>query len=288
MAVRIVTDSSSDLPFSLQEEWGITILPLRVLFGEEEFVDGELTAGQFYERLAQAKELPKTAQVTPAEFEDVLRPCVEAGDEVLLLPLSRELSGTFASARIAREQFPDAEIYVVDTLQVTFALGLMVETAVRLRDEGLSAREIAERLEELRGRIRLYAVIDDLKYLRMGGRLSAAGAVMGSLLGIKPIVTLREGKVCSIDKARGMKAGCQMLLDRTAEDGVDEAYPVYFGNSNVREAMEELRQTAKAGLSVTEAAACDIGPIVGTHAGPGCVGLAFVARAADDGKQTQK
>ena len=109
MAVRIVTDSSSDLPFSLQEEWGITILPLRVLFGEEEFVDGELTAGQFYERLAQANELPKTAQVTPAEFEDVLRPCVEAGDEVLLLPLSRELSGTFASARIARA-FPPGRL----------------------------------------------------------------------------------------------------------------------------------------------------------------------------------
>ncbi len=284
MAVRIVTDSSSDLPFSCQEDWDITILPLRVNFGEEEFVDGELTAGQFYEKLAQAEELPKTTQIAPVEFEDVLRPYVEAGDEVLLLPLSRELSGTFASARIAREQFPDAEIYVADTLQVTFALALLVEAAVRLRDEGLSAREIAARLEELSGRIRLYAVIDDLKYLRMGGRLSAAGAVMGSLLGIKPIVTLQEGKVCSLNKARGMNAGCQMLLERMEKDGLDETYPVYFGNSNVHEAMEELRRMAETRFPVKDAKACDIGPIVGTHAGPGCVGLAFVAKTADSAK----
>ena len=210
MAVRIVTDSSSDLPFSCQEDWDITILPLRVNFGEEEFVDGELTAGQFYEKLAQAEELPKTTQIAPVEFEDVLRPYVEAGDEVLLLPLSRELSGTFASARIAREQFPDAEIYVADTLQ--------------------------------------------------------------------------EGKVCSLNKARGMNAGCQMLLERMEKDGLDETYPVYFGNSNVHEAMEELRRMAETRFPVKDAKACDIGPIVGTHAGPGCVGLAFVAKTADSAK----
>lgn len=170
MSVRIITDSSSDLPFSYQEKWGITILPLRVRFGEEEFVDGrDLTAEQFYARLAQAKELPKTAQITPAEFEEAIRPFAQAGDAIVILPISRELSGTAASARIAREQFPDAEIYVVDTLAVTFGLALLVEIAIRMRDSGLSAKEIASSLEKLKERVRLYAVIDDLKYLRMGG-----------------------------------------------------------------------------------------------------------------------
>ena len=278
MAVRIITDSSSDLPFSKQETWGIDILPLRVIFGEEEYVDGrDLTAEQFYAKLSQAKELPKTAQVTPAEFEDVMRPYIETGDEIVVLPISRELSGTCASAMIAREQFPDAEIYVVDTLAVTFGLALLVEIAVRLRDQGLSAREIADKITQLKNRIRLYAVIDDLKYLRMGGRLSTAGAVVGSLLGIKPIVSIEEGKVCSVDKVRGLKAGYQSILERVRKDGVDPAYPAYLGHSNVPIAMQDLRAVIESQMKLDIAGSCDIGPIVGTHAGPGCTGIAFIA-----------
>lgn len=282
MSVRIITDSSSDLPFSYQEKWGITILPLRVRFGEEEFVDGrDLTAEQFYARLAQAKELPKTAQITPAEFEEAIRPFAQAGDAIVILPISRELSGTAASARIAREQFPDAEIYVVDTLAVTFGLALLVEIAIRMRDSGLSAKEIASSLEKLKERVRLYAVIDDLKYLRMGGRLSAAGAVMGSLLGIKPIVAIQERKVCSIDKVRGLKAGYQAILDRVKADGVDSSYPSYFGHSNVPDAMWELRGLIEPQVAMDISESCAIGPIVGTHAGPGCVGVAFIAAKAE-------
>ena len=279
MAVRIITDSSSDLPFSCQEKWGITILPLRVLFGEEEYVDGQdLTAEQFYAKLAQAKELPKTAQVTPAELEDAMRPFVQAGDEIVVLPISRELSGTSASARIAREQFPQAEIYVIDTLAVTFGLGMLVEIAVRLRDQGLTAREIAEKLDKLKSRARLYAVIDDLKYLRLGGRLSTAGAMVGTLLGIKPIVSIEEGKVCSVDKARGLKAGYQAILERVKKEGVDTAYPTYFGHSNLPSAMRDLQALIAPQMELDISQGCDIGPIVGTHAGPGCTGIAFIAR----------
>lgn len=277
--VRIITDSSCDHSFSMQGKWNMDILPLRVRFGEEEYVDGrDLSREKFYELLETAQELPKTAQITPAEFEDVMRPYVEAGEEIVVLPISKEMSGTYQSALLAREQFPGAPIYIVDTQEVTFALGLLVDIAVRLRDEGMDAGTIAEKLDAIKSKVRLYAVIGDLKYLRMGGRLSSAGAVVGTLLGIKPIICIQDGKVIGIDKVRGMKAGYANLLARTEKDGIDTNYPVYFGHSNIPSALTELVKEATDRLALRDTHSVDIGPIVGTHAGPGAVGISFVAR----------
>lgn len=279
MAVRIITDSSCEHPFSRRQEWNIDILPFRLFFGEEEYIDGEtMTRDQFYSKLVTAQELPKTAQITPLEYADVFRPYIEAGDEILLMPISRELSGTHNSALLAKEEFPGAPIYIVDTQNVTFALALMVDLAVRFRDEGCSAREIWERLEAIRPRVRLYALVNDLKYLRMGGRLSSAGAVVGTLLGIKPVITLREGRVVANDKARGLSAAVQTVLRWVQRDGVDASYPVYFGNSDFPEGLAEFRGEAETRLTLGERYAVDIGPIVGTHVGPGAVGMAFVAK----------
>lgn len=278
MAVRIITDSSSDFPFSKQNDWKMDILPLRVQFGEDEYVDGrDLSREKFYRLLSEAKELPKTAQVTPIEFEELLRPYVEAGDEIVILPISKEMSGTYNSAILAKEQFPGAPIYVVNTLNVTFALALLVDLAVKMRDEGLDARTIAGRLDELKDRARLYAVIGDLKYLRLGGRLSSTGAVVGTLLGVKPIITIREGKVIGVNKTRGMKAGYRSVLSYAEKEGVDTHYPVYFGHSDIPAAMKELEDAAKECLTLDEVHEIDIGPIVGTHAGPGATGIAFIA-----------
>lgn len=278
MAVRILTDSSSDFAFSKQDEWGIDILPLRVYFGETEYVDGrDLTREEFYRLLSEATALPKTAQITPVEFEDVLRPYVEAGDEMVVLPISKEMSGTYQSALLAKEQFPGAPVYVVDTQNVTFGLALLVDLAVKMRDGGMDAKTIAERLERLKDRVRLYAVIGDLKYLRLGGRLSSAGAVVGTLLGVKPVITIRDGRVIGIDKARGMKAGYQAVLSFSEKEGVDTRYPVYFGHTNIPSAMKELERTVREAVTLEEVHEIDIGPIVGTHAGPGAAGMAFIA-----------
>ncbi len=279
MAVRIITDSSCDHPFSIQKDWNIEIIPFRVFFGDEEYIDGQnLTRQKFYEMMKTTQELPKTAQITPVEFEEIFRPYVEAGDEIGVLPISKEMSGTYNSALIAKEMFPDAPIYVVDTINVTFALALIVDLAVRARDEGLDAKAIYDRINALKERVRLYAVIGDLKYLRLGGRLSSAGAVVGTLLGIKPIICIRDGKVIGIDKARGLKAGYQTVLNYAKKDGIDTDYPVYFGHSDFPEALEELQMLARDQLEKGEMLSCDIGPIVGTHAGPGAVGLAFIAK----------
>ena len=278
MAVRIVTDGSCDIDPSLQAERGIRILPLRVFFGEQAYVEGEnLTREEFYEKLAEARELPKTAQITPVEFEDVFRPIVEAGDGVVVLPISRELSGTYQSALIAKEAFPGADIYVVDTQAVTFSLALLVERAAELRDQGKSAAEIARQIEALVPRVRLYAVIDDLKYLRMGGRLSTAGAVVGSLLGIKPIIALQGGKVVNIGKTRGLKAAYDDLSDRAVRE-MEEGQPLYFGHSHAPDREAELEEALRSRIPLPERRLMAIGSVVGTHAGPGCTGLAFVAK----------
>ncbi len=279
MAIRIITDSSCDLPFSKQQEWDIDIMPFHVFFGKDEYVDGkDLTRQQFYELMYKTEELPKTAQITPVEFADIFRQYVEAGDEIVVLPISREMSGTYNCAMLAKEEFPGATIYVVDTLNVTFALALMVDCAVKLRDAGMDAKGIVQEIENLTKRVRLYAVIGDLKYLKLGGRLSSAGAAVGTILNIKPIICIRDGKVIGINKARGLKAGYQSVLSYAKKDGINTDYPVYFGHSDFPEALEELQKLASEQLPMGEMNSCDIGPIVGTHAGPGAVGIAFIEK----------
>ena len=279
MAVRIITDSSCDLSFTKRSEWGIDILPLRVYFDEEEYIDGvNLSTEKFYELLSASENLPRTSQITPMEFEDVMRGYAEAGDEIVALTISKEMSGTYNSALIARNQFPNIPIYIVNTLNVTFALGLLVDIAVRMRDEGLDAKTIAERLDGLKDRVRLYAVIGDLKYLRLGGRLSSTGAIVGTLLGIKPIITIKDGRVIAIDKVRGMKAGYQSVLSYAEKEGIDKEFPIYFGHTNIPSALQELMTAAIEKFEIKDSSFCNIGPIVGTHAGPGAVGIAFIAK----------
>lgn len=204
---------------------------------------------------------------------------MEAGEEIVVLPLAKELSGTYQSACIAKEQFPEAVIQVVDTRQVTFGLALLVRQAAALRDAGHTGPEIAEQIGRLAARVRLYAVIDDLKYLRLGGRLSSAGAVLGTLLGIKPIISVQDGQVVCVHKVRGQKAGCAYVLERAGQEGIDPALPVCFGHSHLPGAAEELRDMAGSLLDgCGQIHCCSIGPVVGTHAGPGCAGFAFFVK----------
>ena len=201
--VRILTDSTSELSAARQAELGVEVAPLTVHFGEETFRDGvDITNHAFYDRLRRAEALPVTAQVNPEEFVNRFRTHVEAGDEVVGIFLSSLLSGTFQSASIARDIVDETHIFVVDSGAVTFGLGLLVEYAVMLRDQGRSAARIAEEVQAISGRVRLLAVVDTLKYLKMGGRISTATALVGGVLGISPIITIENGLVASIGKAR--------------------------------------------------------------------------------------
>ena len=275
--IRIVTDSTSDLSPQRAAQLGVEVVPLAVHFGEESFLDGvEMTKEAFYTRLAGVDTLPTTSQIPPETFIQTFRRIREEGDEVLGLFISGAMSGTCQSAHIAREVVDEDHIAIVETGTVTFALGLLVEVACRLRDQGLSLSELTERLGELAGRIRLLAVVDTLKYLKMGGRISGATAVVGGILGITPIITIENGLVESVGKTRGRKAGFQFIQKWLQEkEAPDTSLPVTFGHSNAPKALEECMAFFGPQLAGADLLPSDIGAVVGTHVGPGAVGLAY-------------
>lgn len=277
--IRIITDSTCDLRPARREALGIDVVPLSVHFGGEVFQDGvDITNEEFYRRLVQAEKLPTTSQVNPEAFAELFRTYVDQGDQVVGIFLSSAMSGTCQSALIARDMVDKGEIHIVDSRTVTFALGLLVEQAAALRDAGHTAAGIAGRLTALLGRVRLLAVVDTLKYLKMGGRINAATAVVGGLLGINPIITVENGLVESVGKARGRKAAFQWMADFLKKEQPDLSFPVSFGNSNAPEAMAECMaffREAVAGAQILES---DIGSVVGTHAGPGATGLVYIVK----------
>jgi DegV family protein with EDD domain len=276
--VRIITDSTSDLGRAHGEELGIDILPLTVHFGQESFRDGvDISIPEFYAKLTSSNTLPSTSQVNPSDFETLFRQYTADGDEVLCLLISSDLSGTCQSALMARDMVGSENIHIVDTRSVTFALGLLVEEAVRLRDSGKTAAEIADVITGLSRRLCLVAAVSTLKYLKMGGRLSATSAVVGGLLNINPIVSVQNGKVEAIGKTRGRKAAFQFMLKYLQQNPADPGYPVAFGHSNDPEALSACMEFFSAYVDTKSCVVGDIGSIVGTHAGPGATGIAYFA-----------
>ena len=277
MAVKIITDSTSDLSLEQAAQLGVEVLPLRVIFGETEYIDGvTLTAAQFYEKLAQSDVLPHTSQITPMEFSRVFDRLTANGDEVVGIFISSELSGTFQSARLAAADQPG--IYLVDSRLVTFALGTLVRIAASLRDQGRPAAEIYMELERIKPRIVLSAVVDDISYLVKGGRLSTMGGKVATALNIKPLITMKDGLVVSSGAARGIRKAHQTIVQRMAREGVDPSYPMVFGHSNAPEGAQSLRELVSAEMDTGESPLQLIGSVVGTHAGPGASGVVYVKK----------
>lgn len=277
--LRILTDSSSDLSLKRCEQIGVEMLPLRVHFGEECFqANIDISTQEFFERLTKAESLPTTSQITPAEFEEIFRPYVEAGDEVLCLFISSKMSGTYQCAKLAKESLGYDKIYIVDTLTVTFALALLVEEAVKMRDRGFSVSEIASQIESIVPRVTLLAAIEDLKYLKMGGRLSPTSAFFASILGICPVITIKDGLVETAGKARGRKAAYKTIADLIKKAEISGDYCVTLGHSNAPHELEKFKEYFHDTLKKRDVTSCDIGSIVGTHVGPGACGLAYIRR----------
>ncbi len=276
--IRIVTDSSSDLSIARCKELGIDMLPLRVHFGEECFKDKyEIENKDFYERLSKVDKLPTTSQVSPADFEDLFRPYIEAGDDVIGLFISSKMSGTYQAAVLAKESLGSDHIYLIDTLTVTMALALLVEEAVKLRDKGFQAAEIIERMASIIPRTQLYAVVEDLKYLKMGGRLSSTSAFFASVLGICPVITIKDGLVESVGKARGRKGAFKLIENLIKKAEISCDYGITLGN-NAPESLKAFEEQFHETLKRRDVTICDIGSVVGTHIGPGACGLAYIRR----------
>lgn len=274
--IKIMTDSTCDIAPERQAELGIEIVPLSVHFGDESFLDGiDLTNKDFYDRLRSADQSPTTAQVNPDEFATRFEKHKANGDEVVGIFLSSALSGTFQSAVIAKDIAEYDDVHLVDSATVTFSLGLLVLEAVKLRDAGLSAVEMTAKLNELAPRIRLFAVVDTLKYLKMGGRISATSAAVGSLLGVTPILSVRDGKIEAAGKVRGKKNALPWIEERIAEMPVDTSLPIGFAHSDAPEIMEQFKEYFVPKLSPSSVCESNIGCVVGTHTGPGCAGIAY-------------
>lgn len=279
MQTRIIVDSTVDLIPQLKAS--TTVVPLTVSFGEEEYIDGvTITHQQFYEKLVETDVLPRTSQASPAAFAQAYKAARAAGQQAVVLTVSEKLSGTYQSAMIAAQEYED--IIVVDTGSVAIGGGILAEYALQLAEQGLDARTIALRLEEAKGRIRIVAMLDTLEYLKKGGRISSAAAFAGGLLNLKPVLAVEQGEIKVLGKARGSKQGNNLLVSEIDKaGGVDFDMPVLLGYTGLSDALlqkyirdsETLWAHSKTALNATV-----IGSVIGTHAGPGAVAVAFFAK----------
>ena len=279
MGVRIIVDSGSDMEAAYAAEHDVTVVPLKVAFSDGEYAqDVDLSRDEFYARLVESDEIPSTSQVPPVEFQRLFDEAVAAGDDVVCVCLSSKLSGTYDSACLAAAAHP-GRVFVVDSLNATVGERVVAERALSLRDEGLSAAAIAERLEVERGEVCLVAVLDTLEFLKKGGRISAATAIAGGLLSIKPVIGVVDGEVAMLGKARGSKQGNNLLRQKIAESGgVDFSRPIWLGYSGLDDTLlrkyvadsRELFDTA-----VAEPPTTHVGSVIGTHVGPGAIAVAF-------------
>lgn len=280
MDVKIITDSTADIPQKRRAELGVECVPLTVRFGDKEYKDGvDITAPQFFEMLQKSEQLPTTAQVNPERFAKAFSPYAQSGQEVVGIFLSSRLSGTYQSAGIGKNLLGAQNIHLVDSETVTFGLALMVFEAVRMRDAGYSAKQICEALEALKPRLRFYAAFDTLKYLKLGGRLSASSAFVGAMLHIKPIITMKDGEIVSSDRKKGMRAAVQQIGELMQRDRPDMEHPIVFGETCAPQVLSLLKEETAAAADISGSETIGIGPVVGTYAGPGCAGLAYIARA---------
>lgn len=276
MKTRIIVDSTSDLMPEAKSR--VHVVPLTVHFGEQEYVDGvTIDHKTFYEKLVESDVLPSTSQATPHVFAKEYEKAKDAGESAVVITVSSKLSGTFQSAMIAADEYEN--IYVVDSGSVAVGGGVLVELALQLLDEGMDAKEIAKRLEEEKGKIVVVALVDTLEYLKKGGRISKTVALAGAVLNIKPVLDVVDGEIRMLGKARGSRQGNNLLVQEIEKaGGVDFEKPVLLGYTGLSDTLllkyiEDSKHIWEQGLATVRYTT--IGSVIGTHAGPGAIGVAF-------------
>ncbi len=278
--IRIITDSGSDLPQGCNPP--ITVLPMSIRLGDEEYKDGsDITTQQFYEKLIESDILPTTSLVSPGAFEDAFKSAINNGEKVIVITIASKLSGTYQSAVLAADDYPN-DVFVIDSKNVATAEQILVLRALELIEQGISAGEIAKALENEREKIHIVALLDTLEYLKKGGRISAAVALVGGALSIKPVVTCKDGVVSMIGKARGSKNGNNFLIKEIeSTSGIDFSKPLRLGYTGLTDALlqkyieDSSELWAGHGDSIKVS---HIGSTIGTHVGPGAIAVAFFAK----------
>ncbi|MBR6072411.1 MAG: DegV family protein [Acholeplasmatales bacterium] len=280
--IKILIDSASDISQEEASKYGIEVIPLIVNFGDEQFLDGvNLTPKQFYEKLIETDTLPKTSQITPFRFEETYERLVSEGYDVIVITLSSKLSNTYNSALLASQEFEN-KVYVIDSLTVTAGERILCEYALKLIKDGLEIKEIVDKLNKVKERIRLIAVVDTLEYLKKGGRISKTVAFAGELLNIKPVISIENGEVKLVGKARGSKKANNLLNEIINQKGeIDFKLPyttVYSGLSDImlKKYIEDQKNLWESSANIIPI--YTVGSTIGTHVGPGAIGVAFFSK----------
>jgi DegV family protein with EDD domain len=278
MATRIITDSASDIVDFPNPN--LTVLPMTVAFGSTVYHDGvDLTHERFYDLLVESDELPSTGAVSPGVFAQAYDEAQAAGEDVVVVTLSSKVSATWQSARIAAEGRDG--VHVVDSLSSCIGERVLVEYALMLAERGLPAADIAARLERARSRVHMLALLDTLEYLRRGGRIGSAAAAAGALLALKPVVTMTDGEVELLGKARGSKNARNLLVELVGEHPIDFAMPFCLAYTAGGEAMlkKYVRDSSDLWEGIVDALPiCSVGATIGTHAGPGAIAVAYFSQ----------
>ena len=279
MGVKIIVDSTADLIPQVRSR--VEVVPLTIRFGQEEYIDGvTIDSKTFYEKLIESDVLPTTSQASPFAFAEAFEKAVADGSQVVCITVSSKLSGTYQSACIAAEEL-SGKVFVVDSHTIALGSAILTEYALSLADNGMDAETIAWKIMQKREKVRLLAMLDTLEYLKKGGRISAAVAIAGGLLNIKPVICIEKGEIKMLGKARGSRQANNLLVQEIGKaGGVDFEKPVLLGYTGLSDAL--LKKYIQDSASLWEGRIGElpyevVGSVVGTHAGPGAVAVAFFA-----------
>lgn len=277
MSIHIITESSSDITQELAQQLDITVLPIQLHIGNEDYIDGiNLTKNRFYELLIEEDVLPKTSQITPYAYEQA----TNGNDEYLIITIANELSGCYRNACFISEG--KKNIYVIDSRSASLGQFILVKRACTLRDEGKSFHEMIQILEEEKNHIHIIALMNTLEYLKKGGRISSVAYAAGALLGIKPVISIKEGKIVVLGKARGSKSGNNMLMEQVNQSGgINFDYPIALGYSGMSQAKLDKYIKDSSALyegKIDHLPIIQIGPTIGTYAGEDAVLFAWFSK----------
>lgn len=278
--ITIITDSASDI--SQNNNKGVTVLPMTITFGEENYEDGvSLTPDSFYMKLIESSALPKTSQVSPYAFGQAYENALKSADYVIVITLSSKLSGTYQSACIAADDY-DGRVFVIDSENVTVGEQILIDYALSLIDKGIEVNTIVSQLNTIKKRIHLVALLDTLEYLKKGGRISSGAAFLGNVLSIKPVIAIVDGEVSFLGKARGSKQGNNFLIQQVdTYGGIDYSLPVLLGYTGCSTVLMDKYIKDSGSLWEGRIPVPDIiqvGATIGTHIGPGGIAVAFFSK----------
>lgn len=274
--LKIICDSLADVPENLVKRYNIEVIPLTIRINEVDYKDGvNITNEEFYKLIRESDEMPKTSQATYIQFKEIFEKYIKEGKSILYISGSSKVTGTYQSATIAKNDL-DGDIHLFDSLNLSLGCGAQVITACEMNEEGKSIEEIISKLEEIRGNILVLFTVENLDYLKKGGRLSASKAIIGNMLSIKPILQVQNGEVVNIDQVRGHKKVISRMINivkdnMNGDDVLKKRIGVAHGDSPVE--YKKLKKSVEEELNFNKLVETKLGPSIGSHAGPGTIGI---------------